>query len=196
MAQNGLSDIFMSYQQTKGEEWFHGWYRQNGSDVYIYFPETDEIDIKSSSTFVNYQELSQNYKTQIEEEANRQIILEIEKEVNQTLTPMDIQTINKTPIHEIYISYEIGFLGKVKPQWFYGLYKPIRGQSQVYIYFPKENEIDSKPIPEVSDFQRRSSEYVNQITQLANDKIELEIEVRNKVTFPPVCYLLYTYRMK
>jgi hypothetical protein len=182
MAQNGLSDIFMSYQQDKGEEWFHGWYRQNENDVYIYFPETDEIDIKSSSTFVIYQELSQNYKTKIEEEANRQIILEIEKEVNQTLTPEDRQKINKTPIQEIYISYEIGFLGKVKPQWFYGLYKPFGGK--VYIYFPKENEIDSKPIPQVSFFQRRSSEYVNQITQLANDKIELEIEVRNKVTYP------------
>ena len=182
MAQNGLSDIFMSYQQAKGEEWFHGWYRQNGSDVYIYFPETDEIDIKSSSTFVNYQELSQNYKTQLEEEANRQIILEIEKEVNQTLSPMDRQTIKKTPIHDIYISYEIGFLGKVKPQWFYGLYKPFR--DRVYIYFPKENEIDSKSIPQLSVFQGRSSEYVNQITQLANDKIELEMEVRNKVTFP------------
>ena len=103
MAQNGLSDIFMSYQQAKGEEWFHGWYRQNGSDVYIYFPETDEIDIKSSSTFVNYQELSQNYKEQIEKEANRQIILEIEKEVNQTLSLKDKQTINETRIQDIYI---------------------------------------------------------------------------------------------
>lgn len=181
MAQNGLSDIFMSYQQDKGVEWFHGWYRQNGSDVYIYFPETDEIDIKSSSTFVNYQELSQNYKTQIKEEANRQIILEIEK-VNQTLSLKDKLTINNTRIQDIYISYEIGFLGQVKPQWFYGLYKPFR--DRVYIYFPKENEIDSKRIPQVSFFQGRSSEYVNQITQLANDKIELEIEVRNKVTFP------------
>ena len=181
MAQNGLSDIFMSYQQAKGEEWFHGWYRQNGSDVYIYFPETDEIDIKSSSTFVNYQELSQNYKEQIKEEANRQIILEIEKDVNQTLSLMDKQKINNISIQEIYMSYEIGFLGKVKPQWFYGLYKPFR--DQVYIYFPKENEIDSKSIPQLSFFQGRSSEYVNQITQLANDKIELEIEVQNKVTF-------------
>lgn len=180
MAQNGLSDIFMSYQLSKGIEWFHGWYRQNRGDVYIYFPETDEIDSRSISTFGYYQGLSQNYKTQIKEEANRQINLEIE--MKQTLTPMNKQMINETPIQEIYISYDIGNIDKLKSQWYYGLYKPIQGQ--VYIYFPKENEIDSKPISELLFFQQRSNAYVNKITQLANDKIELEIEVRNKLNFP------------
>ena len=55
--------------------------------------------------------------------------------------------------YKIYISYEIGFLGQVKLRWFYGLYNRLGA----YIYFPKENEIDSKSIPQVSFFQGRSS---------------------------------------